>query len=491
MPPAIIILGVIISTLVVSYLLTEVVIRIAPKVGLMCRPNYRSSHASIMPNGGGVGFVVPFFISASMLLYFGYLPQDYWLIIVGCGGLVFIVGLLDDITDTPVLFRLLMQFACVSIGVWVLTGAYDSRSEGLVFEIGLAGYCLSVFVLIWWLNLFNFMDGIDGLAGSEAIFMAFGAILLLWFGSWISPVEMSREAISIELLLLFLSISVFGFLAHNWAPARVFMGDAGSTFLGFALGMIALASILLGALSISVWLILGAVFWVDATFTLMRRILASECWYLAHKSHAYQHAISLINNIDKIYSSKIVNGLFFAEERYTHKRVCLLILSINVLWLMPLAALSVILPDLGLLFVSLAWAPLVWIVFRLGAGKEEAMPNNIIASWPKYSVEEMNAATDTLRSGKVNYWTGDKGRQFESEFATYCGASYGIALANGTVALELALKVLDIGAGDEVVVPLGLSLQLLVPWCSVAPFLYLLMWTLILKILPQIPFVNR
>ncbi len=452
MPPAIIILGAIIFTLVASYLLTEVVIRIAPKVGLMCRPNHRSSHVSIMPDGGGVGFVVPFLISASILFYFGCLPQDYWLIVVGCGGLVFIVGLLDDITDTPVLFRLFVQFACVSIGVWILGGTYYGRSEGLNYEIGLAGYCLSVLVLIWWLNLFNFMDGIDGLASAEAIFMAFGATLLLWFGSWVSPVEISQEAMSIELLLLFLSISVFGFLAHNWAPARVFMGDAGSTFLGFALGMIALASIVLGALPISIWLILGGVFWVDATFTLMRRVVAGERWYMAHKSHAYQHAIAFINNVDKVYDSNTIKSLLFTGEKHTHKRVCLLILAINLFWLLPLAGLAVIVPELEFFLVLSAWAPLIWIVFRLGAGKEKTMSDIVIPSWPQYSMEEIDAVSDVLGSGSVNYWTGVNGRHFEREFAAYCGVSHGIALSNGSVALELALKVLGVGPGDEVIV---------------------------------------
>ena len=81
------------------------------------------------------------------------------------------------------------------------------------------------------------------------------------------------------------------------------------------------------------------------------------------------------------------------------------------------------------------------------------MSQNSISPWPKFSEEEVNAVRDVLHSGKVNYWTGENGRQFEKEFAAYCGVSHGIALANGTVALELALKILDIGSGDEVIVP--------------------------------------
>ncbi len=451
--PSITILIVAVVILLGSYLLTGAVIRIAPKIGLICRPNHRSSHTGMMPHGGGIGFVVPFLVFASLMFYFGYLPKSLWLVIAGCGGLIFVVGLWDDIADTPVVLRLLVQLVCVSMGVWLLGGSYASQSTGLITGIGTVGSVLSVLILIWWLNLFNFMDGIDGLAGAEAIFIALGAILMVWFKYRIFAGGVPHLTEAIELLLFFASVSVFGFLVHNWAPARVFMGDAGSTFLGFALGMIALSSIASGAISLSVWLILGAVFWVDATFTLMRRILAGERWYLAHKSHAYQHAISLINNADKEYGSKIIKGLFFVGEKYTHKRVSLLILTINLFWLLPLACWAVAMPEQGLLIVFLAWTPLVWIVFRLGAGKESTMSNDFMPSWPEYSKDEVNAVSEVLCSGKVNYWTGNNGREFEREFAAYCGAAHGIALANGTVALELALKMLGIGPEDEVIVP--------------------------------------
>ena len=149
------------------------------------------------------------------------------------------------------------------------------------------------------------------------------------------------------------------------------MGDAGSTFLGFALGMIALSSIILGTLSICVWLVLGAVFWVDATLTLMRRMLAGERWYMAHRSHAYQHAVTLIHNIDRVSNSKIIKGILSVGEEYAHKRVCLLILAINLFWLLPMACLAVALPALEILVLVLAWTPLVWMVYHLGARKQK------------------------------------------------------------------------------------------------------------------------
>jgi len=453
MPSTITVFILAIVTFLVSYLLTEVVIRIAPKFGLICQPNHRSSHVTDMPYGGGAGFVLPLLIMTSLFFYLGYLPQYFWLVIMVCGSLIFFVGLWDDMVDTPVIFRLLVQFACVAVGVLLVNGVFGAKSDGVMIDIGVVSYSLSVIVLIWWINLFNFMDGIDGLAGTEAIFIGLSAILTLWIKHWVFPFEILQDTGSIELLLFFLSVSTLGFLAHNWAPARVFMGDAGSTFLGYALGMIALYSIALGALPVSVWLILGAVFLVDATFTLFRRILAGKPWYKAHKSHAYQHAISLMSNAERTFENRYIKVLFGSQDRKSHKSVCLLILAINIFWLLPLSCLAVIFPGLEYLLVILAWAPLVWIVSRMGAGKDDVVQNSVFPPWPKYSPDEVNAASGALYSGKVNYWTGYEGRKFESEFARYCGVSHGIVLANGTVALELALKVLDIGPGDEVVVP--------------------------------------
>ena len=442
-----------IITFLLSSLITRAVINVAPKVGFVCHPNHRSSHSEPMPFGGGLGFVIPLLIVSTVLLGLGYMPLKLWIVVLVCGGAIVGVGLWDDVFDSSVFVRLLVQVFCVVIGVWLVRDALGDKAGYLASNMGLLGFLLSVVVLIWWLNLFNFMDGIDGLAGAQAVYMALGAVLMLQLNGLVATDEILLETRSIELLLAFLSVSVLGFLAYNWAPAKVFMGDAGSTFLGFVLGMIALFSIIVGALPLSVWLILGAVFLVDATFTLVRRILSGKRWYLAHKSHAYQRALTIVSHIDKNYENRIIRNLSFAGEKHTHKRVCLIILVLNIFLLLPLATLAVIFPDLGMAFVFVAWVPLIWIVFRLDAGKERTMSDIQFPSWPQYAADEKDAVRNVLDSGKVNYWTGIEGRQFERDFATYCGVSHGIALANGSVALELALKVLDIGPGDEVIVP--------------------------------------
>ncbi len=322
-----------------------------------------------MPHGGGLGFVLSFLTAISVLLYQGYFPQNQWLAVVGCGGLIAVIGFWDDVKHLPVRWRLLVQFLCVGTGVWLLAGFFSGKPGNDIADMGLIGFCISVILLMWWLNLFNFMDGIDGLAGSEAIFISLGAILVLWFGDWVSVSAASPYAATLELVLVIFSATVSGFLAFNWPPARIFMGDVGSTFLGYTLGMLALVSMVEGVLSIWVWLILGGVFWVDATLTLMRRMLGGERWYEAHKSHAYQHAVAMLHNLDGQSTTGMIGSLLGAGSDHPHKRTSVAIIAINLLWLLPMACLSVALPKFAIVFLVVAWVPLIWLAYSLGAGE--------------------------------------------------------------------------------------------------------------------------
>jgi Fuc2NAc and GlcNAc transferase len=157
---------------------------------------------------------------------------------------------------------------------------------------------------------------------------------------------------------------VIGFLLWNRPPARIFLGDVGSTFLGFVLGMLALSSIAQGLLSPWVWLILGGVFIVDATLTLLRRMLQGERWHEAHRSHAYQKATSrLAFHFEK--SKGFVTERALARA---HGLVTLLILALNILWLLPMAYAAQYWPAWGLGFVFVAWLPLLLLALHLEAG---------------------------------------------------------------------------------------------------------------------------
>ena len=150
-------------------------------------------------------------------------------------------------------------------------------------DIGwLTGWWLSALLLftgVWWVNLFNFMDGTDGIAAVEALSVLASALVLLDFQISDSP---------ILLFMLVVVVAILVFLFFNWPPAKIFMGDVGSTWLAFIIFALALLSIQAGWLSYSVWLILPALFVTDATVTLLRRMINGERWYQAHRTHAYQ-----------------------------------------------------------------------------------------------------------------------------------------------------------------------------------------------------------
>ena len=212
---------------------------------------------------------------------------------------------------------------------------------GIRFDFGPFSYVIFAFGLVWAINLFNFMDGIDGIAGVEALTMLGSAALILFISGhddWLVPVG-------------FLISCTAGFLVWNWPPAKVFMGDSCSAFLGFVIGLLALSTSASGLLNVWVWLILGSIFIVDATTTLITRVLHRAAWYQRHRSHAYQ---------------------ILARHFGNHQSVTIRVLAINLLWLFPLAFAAKIYPKMGLLICLIAWLPILGIVIWVGAGREES-----------------------------------------------------------------------------------------------------------------------
>jgi Fuc2NAc and GlcNAc transferase len=207
-----------------------------------------------------------------------------------------------------------------------------------VLPLGYVSYAITLAAVVWFLNLFNFMDGIDGLAISEAIFMSFGAGALA---------ALNGAPVGVVLAMLALGAACLGFLPLNWPPARVFMGDAGSGFLGYLLGIFALATIVAGTLSVWTWILLSGTFLIDATATLVRRWVRGESVHQAHRSHAYQQ---------------------LARKWKSHRRVTLLYGAVNLFWLLPLAWLSTRWSAWAAPLAVLGTAPLFVAARRLGAG---------------------------------------------------------------------------------------------------------------------------
>lgn len=259
---------------------TDLVRRYAVDLKLVQIPNDRSSHIRPTPTGGGVGIVAG--VIAGFVVFSVATGSSFWALwgAVGLATGLGLVGFVDDIKPLGIRSRLLVQFIAVSAlfglcGFFAWLAGFELIPSAVLW--GLAFLCA-----VWWLNLFNFMDGIDGFAATQAVMMFFGATLICVLQSG-AMVETPLIA-----LMIISSAALVGFLGLNWYPARIFMGDAGSLFLGFLLLATACFTIAAGYMSLVQWLILGAVFIGDATVTLVWRLLHGQSPTRGHREHFYQ-----------------------------------------------------------------------------------------------------------------------------------------------------------------------------------------------------------
>lgn len=324
----------------VSLALTALLRQYALRRSIIDIPNARSSHTVPTPRGGGVAIVLTFAFALVWLAGAQLITVAESAALLGAGLLIAIIGFMDDHGHIAARWRLLGHFAAA---IWMLSwmqGLPAISAFGVTFDLGWVGHVLAVFYLVWMLNLYNFMDGIDGLASLQAI-CACLALTLIYFLSG-QPSMMWAP--------LLLSVSVAGFLYWNFPPARIFMGDAGSGFLGIILGGLSVQAAWAGSEFFFAWLIMLGVFIVDATFTLIRRLARGDKVYEAHRSHAYQ----------------------FASRQYgRHLPVTLAVAVINVVWLLPLAlAVALFGLDAGVGTV-IAYLPLVFLAVKYSAGQRE------------------------------------------------------------------------------------------------------------------------
>jgi Fuc2NAc and GlcNAc transferase len=252
-----------------SAILTGIVRVYALRSSLLDLPNDRSLHRAPTPRGGGVAIVLVTLAGLVGLSASGTIPASTAWALGGGGALVAAVGWLDDRRGVSAPVRALVHAVAA---VWAVAWIWGEPAPLAI--IGALG-------IVWAINLYNFMDGIDGLAAGEAVSVGAigGALLLIAGDTTLSTISSLVPAPSP------------GFLGWNWAPARIFMGDVGSGFLGYTFGTLALLSHRAGAVSLILWLVILGVFFFDATLTLLRRMARGERWYEAHRSHAYQRLV--------------------------------------------------------------------------------------------------------------------------------------------------------------------------------------------------------
>jgi Fuc2NAc and GlcNAc transferase len=304
-------------------------------------PNARSSHEVPTPRGGGVAIVVVVLAALLLLAWLDVLSVPLLVAMSGAGLLVGGIGWIDDQGHVPALWRLVIHFAAATWALVWLGGLPPLPVLGSTIDLGWIGHGLAALYLVWLLNLYNFMDGIDGIAGIEAVTVCLGGVALYILssatdGTCVMPVVVAG--------------SVGGFLIWNFPRARIFMGDAGSGFIGITLGLLSLEAAAMAPELFWGWIILLGAFVVDATVTLTVRLLSDERVHEAHRSHAYQHA---------------------ARSLGSHVPVSLAFGALNLFWLLPVAGLVVLGWLDGFLGVVMAYSPLVWLALRLGAGRTE------------------------------------------------------------------------------------------------------------------------
>ncbi len=298
----------------VSFSLTYLIKNYYRKNTILAKVNERSSHTIPTPHGGGIAIAVVWFVGICYLFYIDNIDSDLYFALMA-GVVVCIVSYLDDMHELSAKLRIVVQ-SLTALGGLYLLGGVESFDMGLVsIENQIFTNSFGFLLIVWYINLYNFLDGIDGYAGSEAIFLGLAGFLL--FGG------------SHFLVLIF---AVLGFLYWNWYKAKIFMGDVGSTLLGYNIAVFTIYYTNQESLNLWIWIVLFGLFWFDATLTLIRRKLNGEKLSQAHKKHGYQRLTQIGWSHDKVVMwSVLVNIMLFLIVYFVSN--IFVVFSISVLFL--------------------------------------------------------------------------------------------------------------------------------------------------------------
>jgi Fuc2NAc and GlcNAc transferase len=320
-----------------SMLATGLVFKLAQRFGWLEQPSPRGLHREPTLSRGGVGFVLVSALFLAVVLAMVSLKPMHIAILIGGGLTLALMGFIDDAYPLPILPRLGTQIAITAIAVWILDPLQNWQLETMVGSIAVMALVVG---WVWTINLFNFMDGIDGLVatgvvciGSTAALLAVTNDHLILAAGWATLAGVSS-----------------GFLRWNWPPARIFMGDVGSGYLGYVVALLAVLTVQQAATTIWVLLILLSPFVADTGFTLLRRIWRGERWYQAHRQHAYQK---------------------LALRWASHLRVTRSFLVLHLVVITPLAGIADVQPAVGPALAVAVYLGLAFAAWRIGAGTPE------------------------------------------------------------------------------------------------------------------------
>lgn len=322
----------------IAHMIARQVAQNAKSLGLDKASDHRSMHTGVVAHGGGIGIVIAGTLSGLVIGISNDHPQLYLPVLAALG--LGITGLLDDLYHLPRHIRLSAQFTLAATVVGSLSPLPDPIAPN-TFPTPLLG-ALAVIAAVWWINLFNFMDGIDSLASTEGIFLLISGAAAVAYNSsdWTSSPEL--------IWMLCVAAACVGFLPLNWPPARLFMGDTSSLYLPIVIFAVALATINQQLATYPFWITLVAAFVSDATVTLIRRIFTGQTWIDSHRTHTYQKL-----------------ALRFGK----HLPALLIYNAINVFWLLPLALGCLVWPQFGWWIAIVAYLPLIFFALHMRAGQ--------------------------------------------------------------------------------------------------------------------------
>jgi Fuc2NAc and GlcNAc transferase len=318
---------------IVSYLGLILYRRIAIRRGIVANPNFRTLHEHPIPVGGGAVFSTVFVIGLVSLWWLNQLSDDlFWMLGIG-GGAAILFGFLDDVKDIRAITKLALQFFLGSWALFWLNGGPLSYIDWLPVLVSIP---VTVLFLVWIINAYNFMDGIDGMAISGAVFVS-GVVILVML--------LTNGESELTILFVLLLACTSAFMFFNWPPATIFMGDSGSIFLGYIFGVLILYTTMNNEISIWTWIIVFGYFIADTTVTQIARLILVKKWYIAHRSHAYQNLARISNS---------------------HLKVTLGVIFYYLMWLFPLAIWSTLEPDMAIFATIIALTPASIFSYKYG-----------------------------------------------------------------------------------------------------------------------------
>ncbi len=307
--------------------------KIAVYYDILANPNYRTLHESPTPRGGGLIFSLLFVFSVLILYSVNELSNQIFYIF-GIGGFIATsFGFIDDIKNMRAKTKLIIQ---LFLSIWTIYWLDSSELLPLDWMPVFMIIPFILFFMVWIMNAYNFMDGIDGMAASGAIFISSTLAIVLF---------LTNGSVEIIDIFILIAITVSGFILFNWPPATIFMGDAGSIFLGYIFGSLLLFTVFNNDISVWSWLTVFGYFFADTTVTQIMRVILVKKWYLPHRSHAYQN---------------------LARIKNSHLKVTGGVTVYNLVWVFPLTLWSSLQPEMGFTAATLSIAPALVVAYKYG-----------------------------------------------------------------------------------------------------------------------------